>query len=74
MDADKRIWIHAQCEGLSLEENLSGLGAVGAVAESLHSGRVFGFLRIPVIMLVSLALILLSITGLHLWWKRVFKS
>lgn len=73
MDADKRVWVHAQCPNLNLEETLSGFGAVGAAAEGLHSGRMFGFLRIPVILIISFALILMSITGLHLWWSRIFR-
>lgn len=73
MDADKRVWVHAQCQGVSIEENIAGIGKVGAVAESLHSGRLFGLFRIPVIMFISLALMLMSVTGLHLWWKRVLR-
>lgn len=73
LDADTRIWVHAQCEGLSVSESLSGAGKAGAIAQRLHSGRLFGALRVPIIILIGVALILMSLTGLHLWWKRVLR-
>jgi len=73
LDADTRVWVHATCKNMSVTETISGAGKTGAIAQGLHSGRIFGALRTPIIILIGLALTLISITGLHLWWKRVFK-
>lgn len=74
MDADTRVWVHAQCKNLIVSQSLSGVGKTGAVMQGLHSGRIFGALRVPVLILIGSALILMSITGLHLWWVRVFRT
>jgi len=73
LDADTRVWVHASCENMSVTETISGAAKTGAVAQGLHSGRIFGALRIPIVVFIGLALILMSLTGLHLWWKRIFR-
>lgn len=74
LDADTRVWVHAQCPDVMVTDTITGAGHIGAIAQGLHSGRLFGFLRIPLTLIVGLALILMSLTGLHLWWRRVFRS
>ncbi len=71
MDGDLRVWVHASCPEVIESHSLEGFGMVGAVSQSIHAGRIFGPLRLPMIFLVGLSLTLLSVTGLYLWWRRI---
>ncbi len=72
-DGDRRVWVSSSCADIIHKEKVSGLGKIGAVNNAVHSGEVFGSLRQPVIMIVGLALVLLSITGLIIGFKRYFR-
>ena len=72
-DGDVRVWVHASCVDAVASRTLTGLGVVGALGQSIHSGRIFGPLRTPIVLLIGFALVLLSITGLHLWWRRFLR-
>lgn len=73
-DGDIRVWVDAVCADLTHSANVAeGTWAqmAGSASAGFHSGRIFGALRVPLVTLIGLALILLSITGLHQWWRRV---
>lgn len=73
-DGDQRVWVSASCENIMHKEQVSGLGKVGAVNNAIHSGETFGSFRQPVILIVGFALLLLSVTGLIVWFKRYFQK
>jgi uncharacterized iron-regulated membrane protein len=72
-DADIRVWVHAMCEDMVFTSEVNRLGKVGAIAKSLHSGRVFGAFSKVVITLIGLGIIFLSITGVYLSIKHYAK-
>ncbi len=73
-DGDRRVWVSASCDNILHKEQVSGLGKVGAVNNTIHSGDIFGPLRQPMILIVGFALLLLSVTGLIIWFKRYFRG
>lgn len=72
-DGDRRVWVSSSCANMVHKEAVSGLGNVGAINNAIHSGETFGAMRQPVVLLVGLALLLLSITGLIVWFKQYFR-
>lgn len=72
-DGDRRVWVSASCENIIHKEEVSGLGRVGAINNAIHSGETFGNMRQPVILVVGFMLLLLSITGLIVWFKRYYR-
>lgn len=72
-DGDQRVWVSATCENIVYKEQVSGLGKVGAVNNAIHSSETFGAMRQPVILIVGFMLLLLTITGLIVWFKRYFQ-
>ena len=54
-------------------ENLNFSETLGAMMFSLHTGRTFGPLRIPLVLLTGLLLSIMSAAGLYVWWKKTFR-
>ncbi|QTD56882.1 PepSY-associated TM helix domain-containing protein [Parasphingorhabdus cellanae] len=73
-DGDRRVWVSSSCANMVHKEQVLGLGKLGAINNAIHSGDTFGAMRQPVILIVGLTLLLLSITGLIVWFKRYFRG
>ena len=76
LDGDTRVWISASCPGLAELDTLEGSESTGPFLKAIHSGRVFGhgLLRQFIIALVGLAFVMIGVTGLILWWRRIRKG
>jgi len=72
-DADIRVWVHPTCINQQYYQTTEGLGRIGAISKSIHSGRIFGSFSALAITLIGIAIIVLSITGLYLSVKHYKK-
>ena len=71
LDGDTRAWVSATCPDRMAVERIRGAEATGPLLKGLHSGRIFGAFRQLVIALVGLSFIMIGVTGLILWWRRI---
>ena len=71
LDGDTLAWVSAACPDRVEVEQLRGTEATGPFLEALHSGRIFGAFRQLVIALVGVSFIVIGVTGLILWWRRI---
>lgn len=71
LDGDTRAWVSATCPDRVEIERLRGSEATGPWLTALHSGRIFGAFRQLVITMVGISFIMIGVTGLILWWRRI---
>ena len=77
MYGDTRVMVSRLCADDVVSYTLDRhdvLASLGAMNYSLHAGRTFGPFRVPLLLICGIGLLVLSVAGLVVWFKKTFPS